>query len=125
MPNVRTVGDVMNNNIRIIPHDDSVEMAAKQMCAHNVGSLLVKQGGEIVGILTENDIVKKVLALEKDLKETKVNKVMTSPIITIDFPQILQDAHIYMANKGIRHLPVTKDGTIIGMVSARDLLSYI
>ena len=125
MPNVRTVSDIMTKKLRTIPHDASVEMAAKQMRAQDVGSLLVEQGGEFVGILTETDIVKKVLALEKDLKKTMVNKVMTSPIITIGYSQILQDAHIYMANKGIRHLPVTKDSTIIGMVTVRDLLAYI
>ena len=122
---MRVVGDIITKDLKTISPDASVEAAAKKLRDNHISSLIVEEAGNYIGVLTETDVVKKVVAEGKDLFRTKVKMVMTSPIISMDFSRPLTEAYEFMAAQQIRHLPVIKDGKIIGMVSAKDLLAYI
>ena len=102
----------------------SVVSAAKKMKAARIGSLFVKKGKKLVGIVTDTDIARRAVATNKSLGKLTVEKIMTAPICTIEGSQSVDDAQDMMADLGVRHLAVTKLGEIVGVVSVRDLLLF-
>jgi signal-transduction protein with cAMP-binding, CBS, and nucleotidyltransferase domain len=88
------------------------------------GALLVTDGREYIGIVSEADLVRKAMADGVLPDQTCVRAVMSVPVITIDIEQSAHSASDIMAEKGIRHLAVTEEGRIVGMLSVRDLLRY-
>jgi CBS domain-containing protein len=99
--------------------DDSLEAAAKKMWEQQTGSLLVTDGEELVGIVTERDILRAV-ATGTPL-DTPLSAVMTKDLVTVDPGTSLRDAARIMTEKWIRHLPVLDGGKLVGIVSQRDL----
>ena len=122
MPN--TVARIMTKQPKSVGPGTSVMSAAKTMRTARVGSLLVKKGKKFVGILTDTDIVRRAVAGGKPLGKLTVEKIMTSPICTIESTQAVDDAQDMMGDLGVRHLAVTKGGDIVGVVSVRDLLMF-
>ena len=118
-----TVGQLMNRDLSVVTEDMTVKQAAGQMHDQRIGSLLVKKGEDFSGILTETDVVRAV-ADHDDVAATSVGQVMSSPILSIEKKLSPHYARDLMANKRIRHLAVTDDGKIVGILSARDLLAY-
>jgi CBS domain-containing protein len=114
----------MTKHPKTVGSGTSVASAAKTMRAARVGSLLVKKGKQLVGIVTDTDIVRRAVATSKPLGKLTVEKIMTTPICTIEGSQTVDDAQDVMGELGVRHLGVTKDGEIIGVVSVRDLLLF-
>ena len=103
----------------------TVKETAQLMHDKNIGSVLVEENSEYVGIVTETDLTRKVLGGGLDPKTTKVTAVMTpQPIITLDCHLPVTDANAFMAKKKIRHLPVTENDKIVGMISVKDLVSF-
>ncbi len=98
--------------------------AARTMRDAQVGALLVSDGAQFVGIISESDLVRRVLAVGGDSRQVRVSEVMTAPIITIEIDRSAHDASDLMAERGIRHLAVMEDGKIVGILSVRDLLRY-
>lgn len=121
MPNLM---QVMRKDLKTIPHDAPVIAAAKLMRDERIGSLFVEKNGDLVGIVTDTDIVRRAVAEGKDLGKITVANIMTSPIVTIESIRTVQDAHDMMGDLGVRHLGVTEKGKLIGLVSVRDLLVY-
>jgi signal-transduction protein with cAMP-binding, CBS, and nucleotidyltransferase domain len=117
-----TVAQAMRKELKKTMHDASVRKAAKQMRDERVGSLLVIKNGAVIGIVTETDIVRRAVAQGSDLSKMTVQSIMTSPIATIESNRTIQDAHDMMGDLGVRHLGVTERGTLVGLVSVRDLL---
>jgi signal-transduction protein with cAMP-binding, CBS, and nucleotidyltransferase domain len=115
---------VMRKELKKIAHDALVVDAAKRMRDEKVGSLFVDKKGELIGIVTETDVVRRAVAEGKDLQKSTVESIMTKPIKTIESVRTVQDAHDMMGDLGIRHLGVTEKGKLIGLVSVRDLLVY-
>ena len=113
---------VMRKEILSINVKTPVWKAAKLMEDRNVGSLLIKRGGSNVGILTETDIVQKVVAAGLDPATTQVGDVMSTPLITIEAKESVVDADELMERQHIRHLVVTERGKVVGVASVRDLL---
>ncbi len=118
-----TVGQLMSGDLSVITEDATVKQAAGQMQDQRIGSLLVKKGNDFSGIITETDIVRAV-AERDDVAATSVVQVMSSPILTVEKKLSPHYARELMADKRIRHLAVTEDGKIVGILSARDLLAY-
>ena len=118
-----TIGQLMNRELSVVTEDTTVKQAAGQMHDQRIGSLLVKKGTDFSGILTETDVVRAV-AERDDVASTSVVHVMSSPILTVEKKLSPHYARDLMANKRIRHLAVTDDGKIVGILSARDLLAY-
>ncbi|MCY4614433.1 MAG: CBS domain-containing protein [Nitrospira sp.] len=118
-----TIGQLMNRDLTVVTEDTTVKQAAGQMHDQRIGSLLVRKDGDYSGIITETDVVRAV-AEHDDVANTSVVHVMSSPILTVEKKLSPHYARELMANKRIRHLAVTDDGKIVGILSARDLLAY-
>ncbi len=114
----------MSRQILSISPSAPVIEAARTMRESRVGALLVSDGGRFVGIVTESDLVRNVLAVGGDANQMQVSQVMHAPLITIEIDRSAHDASDLMAERGIRHLVVTEDGKIVGILSVRDLLRY-
>lgn len=120
-----TVSKIMSKNPKTVGPAVSIVSAAKKMRTARVGSLLVKKGKQLVGIVTDTDIVRRAVATSKPLGKLTVEKIMTTPLCTIEGSESVDDAQEMMGDLGVRHLAVTKAGEIVGVVSVRDvMLSY-
>lgn len=119
-----TVSQIMTKRPKSIGPKTSIVSAAKTMRSARVGSLFVKKGKQLVGIVTDTDIVRRGIATGKPLGKLVVEKIMTTPICTIEGSQSVDDAQDMMGDLGVRHLAVTKAGAIVGVVSVRDLLLH-
>ena len=119
-----TLVQVMRKELKQVRHDAVVRDAAKRMRDEKVSSLLVEKNKELVGIITDTDVVRRAVAEGSDLMKTTVDTIMTSPIATIESLRTVQDAHDMMGDLGVRHLGVTEQGKLVGVVSVRDLLVY-
>ncbi len=119
-----SISQIANKRLKFIGPKASIASAAKTMRTARVGSLLVKKGKQLVGIVTDTDIVRRAVATGKPLGKLTVEKIMTTPICTIEGNQSVDDAQDMMADLGVRHLGVTKNGEIVGVVSVRNLLLH-
>ncbi len=124
MKNVPKVADFMSGEIRSIHLEATIKEAGQLLQKYKVGSLLVDDGKRYVGIITDTDMSRKAVAQGVDPITTPVKRCMSRPIISVEDNQPLSDAVKLMKNKGIRHLAVTQDNTIIGILSVSDLLRY-
>lgn len=104
--------------------DDSLAEASRRMHEQQTGSLLVMEGENLVGIVTERDVLKSV-ARGLDPAHTPIKDVMTTDVITIEPDTRLRDAAQLMATKWIRHLPVCEGTRVVGIVSQRDLTGVL
>lgn len=119
-----TVAMIMNKKPKTVGPKVSIVSAANKMRTARVGSLIVKKGKNLVGIVTDTDIVRRAVSTNKSLAKMTVEKIMTTPICTIEGSQSVDDAQDMMADLGVRHLGVTNAGEIVGVVSVRDLLMF-
>ena len=119
-----TLSRVMSRYLKKTQAQTSVVEVAQKMRDDRVGALLVEWNGEIVGIVTEWDIIEKVVAHGKDFTTTTVKDVMTSPANSIQVTNSLQNTLEIMKNLGVRHLVVREAEKVIGIVTLRDLLVY-
>jgi CBS domain-containing protein len=103
--------------------DDSLEQAARKMWEQQTGSLLVLEGQELLGIITERDLLKAVAAGTP--LDTPVSEVMSKDLITVAPTTSLREAAAVMSEKWIRHLPVLEAGKLVGIVSQRDLAGVL
>ena len=118
------IGDYMISPVLSVGPDTSTQEAAQLMESKHVGSLLVKEGESFVGIITETDLTRKILAKGLKDKNPNVREVMTAPLQTIDCHEPIVDANQLMANKRIRHIAVTENDQVVGMLSVKDLIHY-
>jgi len=116
------VREVMSSRPRTGRPDMTVKEAAALMLRESVGSLIILEDGEPVGILTERDLLYKVVAVGKVPSRTKVEKVMSSPVITISPGSNMSIAAKRMSDLHLRRLPVVEDGKLIGMLTEKDIL---
>jgi len=103
----------------------SVLEAMKLMAKHNVGAVLVMEGAEVNGILTERDCVRKMDLMGKTAQETQASEIMTSKVIVIQANDELEDCMSLMLEKNIRHLPVYDESKLLGLISVRDVLREV
>jgi len=114
--------DVMNRDVVMVRPDITLKDAAKAMYDRRIGSVVVVKDDTIVGILTQTDILKAV-ALEKPLDATFVEDVMHKKVTTIDYEKSIEDAVDVMMENRIKRLPVTKDGKLVGIITASDIIT--
>ncbi len=118
------IGDYMASPVLSVGPDASTQEAAQLMESKHVGSLLVKDGDTYVGIITETDLTRKIVARGLKDENSKVSDIMTTPLQTIDCHEPIVDANQLMANKRIRHIAVTENDQVVGMLSVKDLIHY-
>jgi CBS domain-containing protein len=121
---LRPLAVMMTRDIRSISPEATLVEAARMMRTARVGALLVLSEGAYVGVVSETDLVRKAMAERLDPEQEQVRRVMSSPVITIEIDRSAHDASDLMSEKGIRHLAITQDGLIVGLLSVRDLLRY-
>ena len=103
----------------------SVFSAAVLMNDHKIGSLLVLEEGRLVGILTERDILRRIVADQRDAAGTRVGEVMTRDVVCCFLDTDLEEARSVMKHRRIRHLPVlARDDGVVGLISIGDLNAY-
>ena len=107
-----------------IDADASVFEAVERMVEKNVGSLLVTEAGEITGIVTERDYLRRVTLEGREERETPVREIMSSPLIVVTPDTTIDECMALMTDRRIRHLPVVEDGTVVGVVSIGDLVKF-
>jgi CBS domain-containing protein len=115
------IGDLMRREVLTVTPDARVTEAAQRMDDHRVGALVVIRQGDMVGVITERDLLT-ALAQGRVSSATSVADCMTADPLTATPETDSQEAAAQMLDAGIRHLPVVRDGAVVGMVSARDLL---
>ncbi len=108
-----------------VDRDTTVRKAAEMMRERGIGSVFVTIGEEIIGILTDTDLVRRVVAAGSNPESTSIEKVMSAPLLTIDGEKTLLDANDLMAQEHVRHLGVTLEGKLVGMISVRDLVVFL
>ncbi len=118
------IGTYMTEKPLHVMVDATVEEAAQEMQLHHIGSLLVKDGEEYVGIVTQTDLSQKVLAKGLDMETTSVSDIMTSPMHSMDRYSSVEEANAFMRRHKIGHLGVTDDDKIVGILSISNLLNY-
>ena len=104
--------------------DDSLLVVAQRLRDARVGAMLVADHGDYVGIVSEADLVRKAMASGASAEQVLARSVMSTPVMTIDIAQSAHEASDLMAERGIRHLVITEEGRVVGMISVRDLLRY-
>jgi CBS domain-containing protein len=116
--------DEKGTEVLQIEAEASVFEAVQRMVEANVGSLLVTEGGEITGIVTERDYLRRVALEGRTDKETAVREIMSSPLIAVTPQTTIDECMALMTDRRIRHLPVVDGGKVVGVVSIGDLVKF-
>ncbi len=116
------VEDYMSHDVRSVHRAATIKEAGRLFQKYRVGSLIVDDGSRYIGIITDSDLSRKAVAKGLDPNTTTVTACMSKSLVTIEEDELLSDAMALMKKQGIRHLPVTADGTIIGVLSMADLI---
>ncbi|MBI2673392.1 CBS domain-containing protein [Candidatus Woesearchaeota archaeon] len=117
-----TVYDAMTSTPIYIGPNETAEQCAKIMREHDVGNLLIKEGHRLIGILTEQGLVHKIIARGLDPKKIVVSDIMVREVKTIEPDADIYDALIAMQEKDIRQLPVMHNYELIGILTLKDIL---
>jgi CBS domain-containing protein len=117
------VRDVMSRSVVTADFDMNVVDAARKMLENDVGSIIIVKEGKPMGIVTERDIVHKLISNDKKPSSVKLGDLMSSPLIMITPDEDLLNATRMMAKMKIRRLPVIKDGGLIGILTDTDIIS--
>ena len=107
--------------VAVGPHD-TVREALELMAAHEIGAVLVLDGNELVGVMSERDYARKVILKGKLSHETEVSEIMTERVVCVEPHLTVPECLALMSSKHIRHLPVIEDGRLVGIVSIGDLV---
>jgi len=116
------VKDRMASSFETMSNDVTALDVARLLTEKRIGSVFIKRDGEIVGIITETDIIRKVSALEKNPAKVGVESIMSTNVLKVDLNDTIVDACDMMDKYHTRHLAVTEGGKIVGIVSVRDLI---
>jgi CBS domain-containing protein len=125
MRNVNQILEGKAGRIVAVPQEAPVLEVIRLMAEHHIGSVLVMQGHELVGIATERDYARKVILQGRSSAETPVSQIMSSPVVTISPTDTAQTCMQLMTHRKIRHLPVVEDGRVLGLVSIGDLVKAV
>jgi CBS domain-containing protein len=124
MSQVSEILDEKGTGLLRIDAEASVFEAVKRMVEANVGSLLVTEAGEITGIVTERDYLRRVTLQGRTDRETTVREIMSSPLIVVSPETSIDECMALMTDRRIRHLPVVDGGEVVGIVSIGDLVKF-
>lgn len=114
--------ELVRNEPIVVTPQTSIAAAARRMSEHGVSSLLVDEGDRLCGIVTDRDLRNRVLAEGRDPAEP-VSAIMTTEPLMLEASSPVLEGILAMAGRGIHHLPLTRDGRVVGMVTTRDLMT--
>ncbi len=113
---------VEGHPVHSVGEHDTVLSAVRRMVENNIGAVAVVRSDELVGMVSERDLMKRVVAQGRDPNKTTMGEVMTTGITAVTPDAPVEGAMLLMKQGGFRHLPITQGRKIIGMISLRDLL---
>ncbi len=119
------IRDLMVTQLISIAPGAPVQQAASLMLENKVGAVIVVEGGKLQGILSERDLVTRVLAAGKPFDSIRSGAVATSPVVTVDVDAPFRSVLETFRSSRFRHLPVLEDGVPVGILSTRDFLAYL
>jgi CBS domain-containing protein len=122
---VKHLLDSKGREVISIVQEASVYDAIKLMAEHGVGSLLVMDGDELKGIVTERDYARKVIIKGRSSESTQVGEIMTKDLVTTTSAQTVNECMTMMSERRIRHLPVMSGKAVVGLISIGDLVQAI
>ena len=122
MSGVREI--LQNRELFHVEENDSVASVVRRMAEVRVGAILVLNGGQLRGVFSERDLMKRVVLEKLDPELTAVKNVMSTDIATIDESASLEDAMEAMHAHNCRHLPVTRGARVVAFLSMRDLMHH-
>jgi CBS domain-containing protein len=119
------VSDIMTKHLATVPMDATAIQAARMMCCSNISCLIVTHEGRIAGILTEKDLLKRIVALQKDPTQTHVVDVMSLPVVTVPSRSSILDAIKKMETMHFHRLLVADDKAICGVITQTDIMRAV
>lgn len=122
MTTVKQVLDVKGHDVRAIHPDASVFDALKLMAEHNIGSLVVLEDGDLVGIITERHYAREVVLKGRTSVRTPVREIMSADVVCVRPDQSVEECMAVMTARAVRHLPVIEQGRLVGIVSIGDVV---
>jgi len=121
-----TIGDLLKRKggvVRSVRANNSVFEVVHQFIEHNVGAVLVMDGAQLIGIVSERDVARNIVLETKTERETAVTEIMTKDVVCVRPEASVEECLALMTNKRVRHLPVTEGSRVIGIVSIGDLVN--
>ena len=125
MTTVRNLIDRKGRAVFSVDPEDPVLEAIRMMAERHVGALVVMQGEQLQGIISERDYARKVILLGRSSADTPVRQIMSTPVLTVAPTQTVQDCMQLMTERRVRHLPVVEGGRVVGMISIGDLVKVV
>jgi CBS domain-containing protein len=125
MRNVNQILQAKGGRLVTVPQEAPVLEVIRLMADNHIGSVLVMQGDELVGIATERDYARKVILQGRSSADTPVAQIMTRQVVTVSATDTAQTCMELMTNRRIRHLPVLENGRVVGLVSIGDLVKAV
>ena len=126
---MKTAADLLkakaHQSVYTITSVSSVFDAIKLMSEKNIGALLVMEGEEVAGIVTERDYARKIILMSRSSKETSVREIMTSAVMYVQPTQTTEECMVLMTENRLRHLPVMDANKLVGLISIGDLVKAI
>ncbi len=124
MPAAKDILDTKSPGAFMMDADESVLNAALMMTNLRIGALVITDKGKI-GIFTERDLLRRVVAQRRDPASTTLRDVMTSPVVTCRPDTSLFECLSVLERKNVRHLPIVDDGGVCGLITNRDIAAFI
>jgi len=115
------VRDIMVSDVKTIDKESTIQEAADLMSQNSIGSLIVVEDSRVIGIITERDILNKVVAESKNASKTFVKDIMTREVIMIRPDADIEDAVDVMMEKRIKKLPVVEGNALVGIITSMDV----
>ncbi|MEM3694959.1 MAG: CBS domain-containing protein [Candidatus Bathyarchaeia archaeon] len=125
MAGIVLVRDIMSRDVRVVRPDTTVKEVVATMNKFDIGSIIVVQGDRPVGIITERDILRRLVEPCLAPETLTARQVMTSPVQTINENASIEEAAKLMAKKRVKRLPVMNDGKLVGIITFSDIVAKV
>jgi len=124
MAQIADILDAKGRDVLMIDASATVLDAVKTMVEGNVGALIVTEGGQLAGIVTERDYLRRVALEDRDENEAAVREIMSGPLVVVGLETTIEECMALMTERRIRHLPVVDEEKVVGLVSIGDLVKF-
>ena len=125
MKTVRDILRVKGHEVYCVAPDATVYEAVQLMAEKEIGALMVMEGAQVVGLISERDYARKVILQGRASSTTRVKEIMITPVVYVHIEQPIEECMALMTEKRTRHLPVIEDGKLAGIISIGDLVKAI
>lgn len=116
------VVDIMTKDIITVSPSETAYDATSKMLEHQIGSVIVKEGERVVGIITKSDILRSVVKGQRESRNLRCNEIMSSPVVTVDQDLSIEAASKLMSKNKVSKLPVVKNDDLVGILTATDII---